>query len=647
MSIDQNRIRVSHAVLASVVLALSALPRAVEAQSIQLSIVRPAVNAVASADLAIEVGVTSVFELASVTAQVDGRSTNLGYSQSLGRWTNMLSLAALSSGLHTLELSVTDVFANNERASRVFAIDRPPTLEVQEPFSATVVNDRVSISAAATDAEGIVIIRVSIPGSPTVIGTNRVHGTFPIGGAAGNTRVAFEATDSGGNRRLAIRQVIVERSSNLTEVAAAPGALFDFDATRFLYSVQEEFVLSADPVFQAWPYGRPEPRIQLRETGDVYSGRPEFDSWIDGLLNTLNPAYIASGRLGSEGALLWTGNLSGTPTEPLLLGWDGTLPNFSFMDLLPWSLVSPAGSEVVGTSTLGLRRGFGGTEPALVIQDIIHADLHHIVPVSSTAAPLAALGPNLDLVYQQTNAVLRSRLANVEEPYGERTTTVLSTNAGSGLSLATDGTNVAYTVQTSDPLGPVHIQLVTPSGEETLAAWPGFVGAAFQLSGGWVAYTRPGSSGQTQIWTRAPDGTREQRTFFAESSGLESLGPNGVVTFTNRAGRYACFPGNSQAFWVNPGQGRVRWLDNHLYVLLGRSVLEFGLGRLDCVRLAEAGTRLTFSGPNNLTYAIVASSDLHQWTELTRFTSSGGTMSWTNPPSLTPAFYRAVVVPAR
>jgi len=114
------------------------------------------------------------------------------------------------------------------------------------------------------------------------------------------------------------------------------------------------------------------------------------------------------------------------------------------------------------------------------------------------------------------------------------------------------------------PFG-VKTQIITSGGEETLA----YTGAVCTLRSGWAAYTKPGTSGQTQVWTRSPAGVQQQRTFFNTSSALESLGSDGEVTFIYNNARYVSLPGVLQPIWVNSGQGRVRWDDSKLLVILG------------------------------------------------------------------------------
>lgn len=609
-----------------------------EAQ-IQVNIVEPALNATSSGSLYVRATVSSVFEVSSVIAQVEGRSVNLIYSQPLSAWTNALPLTGLSFGAHTLAVTAQEFFGGTAQAGRTFRVDNSPTLTVHEPINGTVVNGKVFISAEATDDGGETVIKAYFPTTPqrtpAVIATNRVQGFFSVAAFSGGNQVTFEAIDSGGNKRSIGRKIVLEPSSNLTETAQAPGSIFDFDSARFLYSVEADINFTPNPTFPApWPYGRPEPRILARQSGQVTSSRSLFESWIEGSLDTTQPSFIDSGLLGDTGCLLWSGNLFPN-IEPMIFGWNGSEANYSLINLSTVTFGGTASFKVVGNTTIGVRRFNGSEGPKLVLQDINTSNLLYEIAFPLQTSIQGDLAPNYDLVYTVSNHVFRNRPISVGEPYSNRHTTQLTTGTGGATGgVITDGTNVVY-ARGSD------VVLIAPSGEELLAS-PG--NGPFKTINGWVAYTKPGTSGQTQIWTRSPAGTLQQRTFFSASSTLESVGPNGEVTFLFSNARYVSLPGVQQPVWVNSGQGRVRWNDGKLIVILGRSVLEFRMGRLLCAKLADGKSQLTFAGPNGFSYAVQGSTDLKTWTDLWTFAHTTGSISWTNVTASTQNFYRAVTI---
>jgi hypothetical protein len=84
----------------------------------------------------------------------------------------------------------------------------------------------------------------------------------------------------------------------------------------------------------------------------------------------------------------------------------------------------------------------------------------------------------------------------------------------------------------------------TARGEELLTPNQGAGGLTLQgvhymPNNGWIAYTQEGATGgPRQVWTRSPTGTKQQLTVFANTSVLESVGPNGEVVFGSGTGRY-------------------------------------------------------------------------------------------------------------
>jgi len=608
---------------------------AMQAQ-MQVNIVEPALNATASGSLQVRASVSSVIEISTVTAEIEGQLVSLKYSQPLNAWTNSVPLAGIPFGSHTLVVNARDLFGGTAQAMRTFIVDNPPTLMVREPINGTVVNRKVFVSAEATDDGGNTVITVSFQGVPRIVATNRVHEFFTVNAPAGEHHVIIEANDAVRDRRLITsRKVIAEPSSNLTQTIVAPGTLLDFDYDRLLYSFQDSIL--GPNVIPA--FSRPEPRILDRKSGQEISSRSLLGDFIDGPIDPFfNPVFIASGELVPNGALLWTTNILAQQGTPLLLGWAETNVSHLSRRLSPVSLTP----KVEGSTTFGYR--LTATNSLLVLQDVIAPDRFLEIPVESVFT--ADLGPNQDLVYSSSNSVFRSRPANPADPFVNRTTTVLAQGGGmdNQSSVVTDGSNVAYLGRVSTPFG-INLQIITADGEETLALWPSYIGPACLLSSGWAAYTKPGTSGQSQVWTRSPSGTQQQRTFFNTSSTLESVGPNGEVTFIYNNARYISLPGVQQPVWVNSGQGRVRWDNGKLLVILGRSVLEFRMGQLQCAALAGGSSQLTFTGPNGLSYTVQGSADLHNWTNLWTFTHSTGTISWTNPPANGHLFYRAVTAP--
>lgn len=606
---------------------------------IQLNIVQPTAGALASEQLAVRVSVVSLYELSSVTAQVEGRQTNLVYSGDVSTWTASLSLSGLSRGQKTLIVSAEDVFLGAARTQQVFLVDNPPTLTVNEPTNGTVIKRQVRIDAVAGDDDPAgALISVYAPnnrnGSFDVLlmrGTNTVRGTAELPATnAGPSAVLFGVTDSSGQQRFIPRKLIVEPSSNLVETAAAPGTIFDLTPDRFLYVSEADLISAGPPPPPYLPaYGKPEPRILHRLNGIIATSGQYFPDYL-GRLGSFSPNYFVSGYLASTGALLVGASIFPPVT---LFTWPESAP-------INYGEISGGTTRVrVAGNTAAWIPMLVPSVPQIVLRDMVRTNEQFSIPTSAAVFDLA---PNLDLVYIATGHVFRSRPASTAEPYVNRTTTQLtSSEIGDPLSIETDGTNVVFDQGST-------VRLITPVGEETLTP----AGTPFQTRNGWVAFTKPGTTGQAQIWTRSPSGALLQRTFFGSSSTLESLGPNGEVTFFFNSSppslinnsRYVSLPG-AQPWWVNRAQGLARWQDGKLLIILGRSVFEVRLLSLACTTLPGGNTRLTFSGPPGLSYTLQGSADLESWSELLTFMNATGNVSWTNPPSPAFKFYRAVTAP--
>lgn len=617
---------------------------AMQAQML-VNIVEPAVNATASGSLQVRASVSSVVEVSTVTAEVEGQQVSLKYSQPLNAWTNSVPLAGISFGSHTLVVNARDLFGGTAQGIRTFSVDNPPDLNVVAPLNDTVIRGQIYVDVTASD-DGPTppVIRVFNQFEPfrpnrglLMIGTNSVKGFVNVTSILSGA-VVIQVSDSAGQTRFIPRRAWVELSSNLVENASAPGRILDFSASRTLYTESEDLPVVAAAQFDNWTYGPAQPRIIVHDTGETLAtGSPLQSNPVGQQEPTLGFGFV-----GSSGALL--GYSPQTPLNGVLFHWNGS----EILNLGPFSGrnedVQRAGN------TVAWRWDLPGGDDKLTLMDLSDTNRQFVISFPfdglTTDADIRGfhLLPNYDLIYSVSNHIFRSRPASTNEPYLNRATTQLTSGDTGGIyDVSSDGTNVAYSDLSSLPF---EIRLITEASEETLATWPSFFGRpAFKVVNGWTAYVKPGSIGQSQVWTRSPAGTQQQRTFFNTSSTLESLGPKGEVTFIYNNARYISLPGVQQPVWVNSGQGRVRWEDGKLLVILGRSILEFRMGQLQCAALAGGSSRLTFTGPNGLSYTVQGSADLQNWTNLWTFTHSTGTISWTNPPANAHLFYRAVTAP--
>jgi hypothetical protein len=244
-----------------------------------------------------------------------------------------------------------------------------------------------------------------------------------------------------------------------------------------------------------------------------------------------------------------------------------------------------------------------------------------------------------EIVMSDTNGLFRSRPADPTN-ICSRAVTMVSSKANAR-NPVTDGTNVVFQWGTN-------IFANIDGRDEVLADWPLFFFVPYAVNAGWIAFPKPGTTGQQQIWTRSPAGQFEQRTFFSVGSYLESLNSDGTVTFQiyNQGGppvgRYLSLPG-TQPVWINSGQGRVKWEAGVPYLMIGRSAFRIRLASLQINSVDAQAIRLQLRSPVGLRFSIQQSLDLLMRTETATITNMSGAFSITNgTTNLSSMFFRAV-----
>jgi len=202
-----------------------------------------------------------------------------------------------------------------------------------------------------------------------------------------------------------------------------------------------------------------------------------------------------------------------------------------------------------------------------------------------------------------------------------------------------DGQHILY-IKRDPERGYALIQLAN-GVEMMIAGWNESM-PSFTALNGWVAYTQKGTSGQDQIWMRAPDGSKAQRTFFGSSSRIEVLNPSGELILSNAGFKYLSQPGTPL---LELGQyiGQTSWNNDRWTVAIGGTL--FALNPADviqriAVRNGQAVISLRTASTNLV--EIQASTDLVNWQTLATVTPSGGVAEFSDPGSVGQAnrFYR-------
>jgi hypothetical protein len=98
-----------------------------------------------------------------------------------------------------------------------------------------------------------------------------------------------------------------------------------------------------------------------------------------------------------------------------------------------------------------------------------------------------------------------------------------------------DGTNVVYARRISVTPSGGTWELERYDGATTTVLAPereqSFVspGADYAVNNGWIAFTKAGTGGVLQVWSRSPAGEERQVTILGTASSIAALGPNGEV----------------------------------------------------------------------------------------------------------------------
>lgn len=106
----------------------------------------------------------------------------------------------------------------------------------------------------------------------------------------------------------------------------------------------------------------------------------------------------------------------------------------------------------------------------------------------------------------------------------------------------------------------------------------------YALNNGWVAYTKPGASGQHQVWSLQVEGSPAQRTFFSRDSWLIVLNKKGELVFQSDEIKYFSHP-NGVFYSLGEINGDIFWLDGGWKVILGRTLFALDTGEAPLIKI--------------------------------------------------------------
>ncbi|MFO1511313.1 MAG: hypothetical protein U1F83_00100 [Verrucomicrobiota bacterium] len=598
-------------------LALVASVSTVFAQTVSINILLPGSGAVVHDSLYVAATASATYEVQTVQASIDGRVASLVYTSSaytncpLGMcspqpgWAGNISLTGLAPGAKTLTVTAIDVFGNSNATQRSVTYDLPPTLTVTAPMNATVARPEVVISASATDDNPagvkIDVFQDSVGGALLASGTNNLNATLNFGGADGGiVTLAFRALDSAGQAKLSYRQVYVQSSSNLVEIAnVSDGRIMDVQPDRILFQT-----IKNDPLPPGYSSSETECKLLIKSRANGTEALTFFKTNMS----------IVSGFLSQGGATLVA---SGSPYAGFVTGY---------------ALFQTQGGAEALLATHGLAQiallkkgnfaawGWGmyfGFNPQIYRTDLQTADTVSVTTDPSATDISFDLAANGDVVFAPVNGYgshtiyrfrngINSLLASIP---GNQSTNQL-------VAPKTDGDSVYYIQIT--PTNNI-LKKIGPSGEVTLAQ--GFaIGGDYQLNNGWVAYARNGG-GQNQIWRCSPAGTNTQLTFYGTASSLAALSPDGETAFFNGTHLYT-----SKGTWppaeiatATPGSGlTVFWQDGRWCATLGRSLFQIYTGTPQLISRNVSGNNfgLGLIGAKGQSLVTECTTDFVHWTAI-------------------------------
>jgi len=500
---------------------------------ISATIVSPAMGELIGKTVQIRLTASSFYQMQGISAEVDGRTAELVYSDTAicnkgmcrPGWVGTISLDGLARGDKLITTTVLDVFNNRSVSSRSFNYDQKPALTIAAPLNYTVGRPQLHIAATCADDDpvGCVSLKVTKDGSSTVIasGQTGIDETVSLSSFDGTSvTLRFAATDSVGQVTNEYRTVFVESSTRMVDLLSVSGSIWDVQPDRVLYldsstggsalkvldrsSGGISVVMNGVGIVPVYGYLTPKGAIFVAQSGSVLTSRV-YD-WRDGVL-------IDLGFPNSAISLKVKGNYAIWNQQPLLM-----MRNL-----------------VDGTDTTVTTQAGNWRDDVAANGDVVywHDSTYQI--------------------YRYTNGVT-SRL----------TDDALLRNVYP----LTDGVNVIYLKQ------PYQLAIFTSSGESILTPVSSREPnpyTDYQVNDGWAAFTKPGTDGVLQIWLRAPNGGSTQLSFFGTSSSINALGLKGEVTWNSGSRLYLSKPGENPVD-VGSSLGKSFYQGGQWYVTIGRSL---------------------------------------------------------------------------
>lgn len=567
--------------------------------SFNFTVIQPSGGAIVADSVAVQVSVNSTYELQSVTAEVDGRSTNLTFSSMGNTWSGTLSLAGLASGQKTLTLTATDVFGSLGQTEETIVRDLPPTVSITEPRSGTVARPDFPLDITAGDDNPDPVIRVYYGATLLASGTNSLIGSASIPNTNGTlATIHVTVTDSAGQSTNVSRDLYVLTGTNWIESCRASGPILDVTSNSVLFAdgtaLKTKSLISGNET------------LMLDQPG-IQPIAGNFTS-IGAVFQTVTEAYDMRNGVLTDLGLCDYGTCSARDD---------------------WAVWEHFGS-------LYLRDELAGTTALIMSSNVVND----------------FLGPNGQLVY----AVNQSYRTWWIYDFSNQMNTLVASNSSYSLSgPQSDGSRLIYEKSpypaTSNSTN--YIAAYDHINDSIVATNSGTGPISFAINAGWLAFSATGPTGVNQIWTLAPTGAREQKTFFGNSSTIRALAPDGELMFSSGGQLYlardgfAPQPVGAWNFQFTDDSGKILWQDGKWWWRLGRSLFQLSqVPQLSAKGDSPGNVKIHVDADPGAQVIIQWSTNLVDWVNLSTNDITGtGTLDFSDSSSFISSvrFYRVLV----
>jgi len=466
------------------------------AQSFTFTIASPSANSVSDSVLNINVQYyTSTYELARITAVTEGRIDTLNNAGSSGGYINFngsINITGLIQG-NTYQLKVTcrDVLGNEKTDSVNYRFINPPTASIISPTPGNDIWPSLRIKTSHTGFDtctSTVIVTIS---SQTVFTYTSVYNDIDTTIVLSNTlnysgSVALTVTDKWGQSRGTSCSVLADNYHSypyLTPLYTGAGKILDYNYDKIL-EARSTGLYIVDSGFQTssripGTYTVPSSGGgKLTPFGAIWSGR----EWTNGVLRT--HSYLGFAGKYATYKAIWNDDTTFPPTTGYGL----------------------------------YRRDLGTRTDTEIFHDYSPPtfDGNTVDPRGSVIFPS---GDNSSLGRTKVNGV-SNYIATANPPY-----------VFGGKVLY--GDTVVYEISRVET--PVSTTVYFNNGTSNIVLSQFDYGsyASYKVAGKYIAYPKPGTTNQKQVWVRDSTGNAVQRTFFGTDSYVAGLNEQGDMLFSN------------------------------------------------------------------------------------------------------------------